>query len=73
MRRAFWGSLADLSSIRNQLIRKELIFASGPGVVEFRMPLTEQYIVRNREALERRARRSAIEQARKPAGEPRRS
>jgi hypothetical protein len=42
-------------------------------VVEFRMPLTEQYIVRNREALERRARRSAIEQARKPAGEPRRS
>ena len=56
---------ADLSSIRNQLIRKELIFASGPGVVEFRMPLTEQYIVRNHESLERRARRSAIEQTRK--------
>lgn len=69
----FGARSADLSSIRNQLIRKELIFASGPGVVEFRMPLTEQYIVRNREAIERRARRSAIEQARKPAGEHRRS
>jgi hypothetical protein len=36
----FGARSSDLSSIRNQLIKKELIFASSPGVVEFRMPLT---------------------------------
>lgn len=45
-----------LSSIRNQLLKKEVLFASAPGFVEFRMPLTARYIERNREALERRAR-----------------
>jgi hypothetical protein len=47
-----------VSSIRNQLIKKDVIFASGPGLVEFRMPLTDRFIERNLPALERRARGS---------------
>ena len=61
----FGARSSDLSSIRNRLIKKELLFASSPGTVEFRMPLTEQYIRRNSEGLERRARGSELEQARK--------
>jgi hypothetical protein len=61
----FGARSRELSSIRNQLIKKELIFASGPGLVEFRMPLTDQYIRRNFEAIERRARRSPLEETRK--------
>jgi hypothetical protein len=49
---------SSVSSIRNQLIKKDVIFASGPGVVEFRMPLTDRFIERNRSAIERRARGS---------------
>jgi hypothetical protein len=63
--RFFGARSRDLSSIRNQLIKKELIFASSPGVVEFRMPLTEQYIARNFEAIAQRARRSTLEQSRR--------
>jgi hypothetical protein len=61
----FGSRSSDLSSIRNRLIKKELLFASSPGTVEFRMPLTVQYIRRNSEALERRARGSELEHARK--------
>jgi hypothetical protein len=61
----FGARSRELSSIRNQLIKKELIFAPGPGLVEFRMPLTGQYIARNFEAIERRARRSPLEETRK--------
>jgi hypothetical protein len=58
---------SDLSSVRNQLIKKEVLFAEAPGMIEFRMPLTERYIVRNRAALETRARGSSIQ----PTGRPR--
>jgi AAA ATPase domain len=51
---------SDLSSVRNQLIKKEVLFAEAPGTVEFRMPLTEQYIERNRAALEARANGSTL-------------
>ena len=44
-----------LSSIRNQLIRKDIVYAPAGGSLEFRMPLTDRYIERHREALERRA------------------
>ena len=51
---------SDLSSIRNQLVKKEVIFAEAPGTIEFRMPLTERYITRNRAALEARANGSTL-------------
>jgi hypothetical protein len=44
-----------LSSIRNQLIKKDVVYVPSPGLVEFRMPLTERYVQRHREALTRRA------------------
>jgi hypothetical protein len=44
-----------MSSVRNQLIRKDVVYAPAGGSLEFRMPLTNQYIERHREALERRA------------------
>jgi hypothetical protein len=66
----FGSRSSDLSSIRNRLIVKELIFAASPGSVEFRMPLTERYIERNYAALERRASGSELERARKRAGGP---
>ncbi len=46
---------AVLSSVRNQLVRKDVVFAPSPGLIEFRMPLTDIYVERNRENLERRA------------------
>jgi hypothetical protein len=52
-----------LSSVRNQLIRKDIVYAPAGGSLEFRMPLTDRYIVRHREALERRAKVG------RPAGE----
>ena len=45
----------DLSSIRNQLIKKEVLFASAPGMIEFRMPLSSRYVQRNRRGLDARA------------------
>jgi DNA-binding MarR family transcriptional regulator/type II secretory pathway predicted ATPase ExeA len=45
----------NVSSVRNQLVKKDVIFAPAAGLVEFRMPLTEQYIARHRTELERRA------------------
>jgi hypothetical protein len=61
----FASNSRDVSSIRNRLIKKELIFASAPGVVEFRMPLTDRYVTRNRESLERRAAASELWRARR--------
>jgi hypothetical protein len=46
----------DISSVRNQLIKKEVLFASAPGLIEFRMPLSARYVQRNRAALDLRAR-----------------
>jgi hypothetical protein len=55
---------SELSSLRNQLIKKEVVFSSGPGAIEFRMPMTEEYIRRHRLALEQRAARSVFSQMR---------
>lgn len=51
---------SELSSLRNQLIKKEVLFAEAPGMIEFRMPLTERYVERNRAALEERADGSSL-------------
>jgi AAA ATPase-like protein len=48
-------SSESLSSIRNQLIKKDVVYVPSPGLVEFRMPLTDRYVQRHREALTRRA------------------
>jgi hypothetical protein len=45
----------ELSSIRNQLIRKDVVFAPGAGLLEFRMPLTDRYVISHRDELARRA------------------
>jgi len=45
----------ECSSIRNQLIRKDLIFSPAPGLVEFRMPLTDRFITAHRSSLQARA------------------
>ena len=57
---------SDLSSVRNQLIKKEVLFAEAPGTIEFRMPLTERYIERNRAALEARADGSTLLRVTRP-------
>jgi hypothetical protein len=57
---------SDLSSLRNQLVKKDVVFASAPGMVEFRMPLSEVYVERNRERLERRAREGTVSMLRTP-------
>ncbi len=49
------GVSAQFSSIRGQLVHKDVIFSPSPGLVEFRMPLTERFIANHRDALERRA------------------
>jgi len=45
----------DISSIRGQLVKKDVIFVPATGLVEFRMPLTDRYIARHRPELQRRA------------------
>jgi hypothetical protein len=57
---------SDLSSVRNQLIKKEVLFAEAPGTIEFRMPLTERYIGRNRATLEARANGSTLANITRP-------
>lgn len=46
---------AALGSTRTQLIKKDVIVVPGPGLVEFRIPLSDRYIENNRDALEQRA------------------
>lgn len=50
------ASSENVSSIRSQLIKKDVVFVPAAGLVEFRMPLTDRYIARHRAQLERRAR-----------------
>jgi hypothetical protein len=57
---AFGLESSKLSSLRNQLVKKDVVFASAPGMVEFRMPLSEIYVARNRTRLERRTQGSSI-------------
>ncbi len=45
----------QISSIRQRLVEKDVIFSPSPGTVEFRMPLSEDYIEEHRALLERRA------------------
>jgi hypothetical protein len=42
--RAMNGNTPSISSIRQQLIRKDIIFAPRPGLVRFRMPLMATYL-----------------------------
>ena len=42
-------SSAELSSIRTQLAKKDVVFFPNRGMVEFRMPLTHEYIARHQE------------------------
>ncbi|HEX3463265.1 MAG TPA: ATP-binding protein [Candidatus Elarobacter sp.] len=46
---------ARVASIRNQLIKKDVVYAPSAGMLEFRIPLTERFIEQNRPSLERRA------------------
>jgi hypothetical protein len=47
---------ADLSSVRTQLIKKDVIFSPARGLTEFRMPLTNEYIDRHLPELQKRSR-----------------
>jgi hypothetical protein len=49
---------ASLGSARTQLIKKEIIIVPGPGLVEFRIPLTDRYVANHLQQLEQRARLS---------------
>jgi DNA-binding MarR family transcriptional regulator len=50
------GSTSErLSSIRNRLVEKEVLFVPSVGMVEFRIPLTDRYVRRHRTELERRS------------------
>ncbi len=55
------GTRSDvISSIRNRLVKKDVIYSPTSGMVEFRIPLTERYVMRHKSALERRARESRL-------------
>lgn len=49
-----------VSSIRNQLLKKDVVYIPSPGLVEFRMPLTERYVEQHRSELERRAKLARV-------------
>lgn len=46
---------AALGSTRTQMIKKEIVVVPGPGLVEFRIPLTDRYVENHRAQLEQRA------------------
>ena len=54
------SSSEQLSSIRNRLVKKDVLFVPNGALVEFRTPLSERYVREHRSELERRfkARRS---------------
>lgn len=43
-----------LSSIRQALVRKDVIVSPSPGIVEFRIPLSSTYVIRHADRFERR-------------------
>jgi hypothetical protein len=57
----FGTTSETLSSIRYQLVKKDVIYSP---MAEFRIPLTERYVLRHKAALERRARESRIQRRR---------
>ncbi len=42
----------SLGSIRTRLVKKNVVFSPRAGTIQFRIPLAEQYITRNREEYE---------------------
>jgi hypothetical protein len=44
-----------VSSVRGQLIRKDVIYSPGRGLTEFRVPLTSEYIERRMPEIVKRA------------------
>jgi hypothetical protein len=50
---------AMVSSIHGQLVKKDVIYSPTRGMSEFRIPLTERYVLQHKSALERRAHDSA--------------
>ncbi|MDQ6941072.1 MAG: ATP-binding protein [Candidatus Eremiobacteraeota bacterium] len=57
----FGTTSETLSSIRYQLVKKDVIYSPMSGMAEFRIPLTERYVLRHKTELERRARESRIQ------------
>jgi hypothetical protein len=53
-----------ISSIRNQLVRKDVIYSPVSGMAEFRIPLTDRYVHQHKPALERRAHDSRMQRGR---------
>ncbi|HEV3155743.1 MAG TPA: ATP-binding protein [Candidatus Baltobacteraceae bacterium] len=49
-----------VSSIRNQLVKKDVAYAPAGGLLEFRMPLTNRYIDERRAEFEKRARETPL-------------
>jgi hypothetical protein len=60
----FGAKSETLSSIRYQLIKKDVIYAPASGMVEFRIPLTERYIFQHKSEFERRAQPSTLQRRR---------
>jgi hypothetical protein len=59
------GTTSDTtSSIRNQLVRKDVIYSPASGMAEFRIPLTDRYVNQHKAALERRAHESRMQRGR---------
>lgn len=51
---------SSLSSIRMQLLKKDIIVTPSRGVIEFRLPLTISYVARHHAALAKRGRLGAL-------------
>ncbi len=68
------GEIADrlgatstqLGSVRYQLAAKDVIYSPTPGMSEFRIPLTEQYVLRHETELRRRAQNTPRANGRTP-------
>jgi hypothetical protein len=62
---AQFGTTSEtVSSIRNQLVRKDVIYSPASGMAEFRIPLTERYVLQHKADLERRAQESRVQRRR---------
>ena len=48
------ASADRINWIRNQLLKKDIIYVPAGGLVEFRLPLTDQFLLRNKDALSNR-------------------
>jgi AAA ATPase domain len=62
---ARFGTTSEtVSSIRYQLVKKDVIYSPTSGMAEFRIPLTERYVLQHKTELERRARESRVQRRR---------